>query len=154
MENKKVKGATKCHYDGIDFESELEKDSYILLQKEGFSPQYTPRTFDVFEGKKFSVPFYSVFFDKKLKRKVWGKNRYKVRNIGYTPDFILYVTDTSGNEVMVIIEVKGYPNETYMYRKKLFQLLLEEQYPNSVFFETRNLKQLKAAIEVIKTIKQ
>lgn len=154
MENKKVINATACHYDGIDFDSELEKKSYILLQQEGLNPQYTPRSFNVFEGKKFSVPFYSVFYDKKLKRKVWGRNRYKVRNIEYTPDFILYVTDASGTEVMVVIEVKGYPNETYRYRKKLFQLLLEEKYPNSVFFETHNLKQLKTAIEIIKTIRK
>lgn len=127
--------------------------SYILLQKEGFCPQYTPREFDVFEGKKFSVPFYSIYYDRKLKKKVWGRNRYKVRSIGYTPDFILYVKDSSGTDIMVVIEVKGYPNETYRYRKKLFQLLLEEKYPDSIFFETHNLKQLKAAIEVIKSIK-
>lgn len=154
MENKKVKNAHKCHYNGIDFDSDLEKESYILLQKEGFDPQYTPKTFDVFEGKKFSVPFYSVYYDRKLKKKIWGRNKYKVRNIGYTPDFILYITDSSGAEIMVVIEVKGFPNETYIYRKKLFQLLLEDEYPNSMFFETHNIKQLKSAIEIIKTIRQ
>ena len=153
MENKKVVGATPCHFDGIDFDSELEMKSYILLQKEGLNPQYTPKTFDVFEGKKFSVPFYGIYYDRKLKRRIWGKNRYKVTNIKYTPDFILNVKDSSGADIMVVIEVKGYPNETYMYRKKLFQLLLEEKYPNSMFFETHNIKQLKAAIEVIKSIK-
>lgn len=153
MENKKVKNATKCVYEGIQFNSELEMKSYILLKKEGLNPQYEPRTFTILEGKNFSVPCYDLHNDRKLKRNVWGINTYKSQSIKYTPDFIFFIYDESGVEIMVVIEAKGHPNDRYIYVKKLFRTWLEMHHPNSLFFETHNLKQLKAAIEIIKTIK-
>lgn len=154
MENKKIKNAHKCVYNGIEFESDLEKDTYILLQDLGFNPKYEPCSFNLLEGKKFSVPNYDLHYDRKLKKKVWGINNYKTVGIKYTPDFIFYITDSSQAEKMVVIEVKGYPNDRYAYVKKMFLNHLEKYYPEACFFEIHNKKQLKTAVEVIKNMKQ
>lgn len=154
MENKKVKNASECVYNNIHFKSELERDSYIVLEAAGFNPQYEPQTFHVWKGKKFSVPCYDVYKDRKLRKKVWGKNQYKPQDIKYTPDFIFYIQDSCGIKRMIVIEAKGYPNDRYSYVKKMFRQYLEENHPDSIFFEVHTKKQLMAAIEVIKSIKQ
>lgn len=154
VENKKVKNATQCEYDGIKFRSELERSSYILLSKEGFHPEYEKSTFQLWKGKKFLVPCYDLHKDRKLKRKVWGNNSYKFVSIKYTPDFIFHVSDSSGADRMVVIEAKGQPNDVYPYKKKLFLQWLDDNNPDSLFFEVHNQKQLKQAIEVIKSIRQ
>ena len=152
QENKKIKNATECSYNGIKFKSELEKKSYIMLQSEGFNPEYEAHTFNVLDGKKFSVPCYDVHNDRKLKRNVWGKNDYKSQSIKYTPDFIFFITNSSGARIMIVVECKGFPNDRYIYVKKLFRKWLEDNSPHSMFFEVHNQKQLKAAIEIIKSI--
>ena len=70
----------------------------------------------------------------------------------YTPDFIFYVHDSSKAEIMIIVEAKGFPTEKYYYQKKLFRSYLEEHYPNSMFFEVHNQKQVITAINIIKSI--
>ena len=153
-ENKKIKNACEHVYEGITFKSNLEAATYKALKQEGFNPEYEAHTFSVLEGKKFSVPCYDVHNDRKLKRTVWGKNDYKTQAIKYTPDFIFFISDSSGTKIMVVVESKGFPNDRYIYVKKLFRNWLEENAINSMFFEVHNQKQLKAAIEVIKSIKQ
>jgi hypothetical protein len=49
-----------------------------------------------------------------------------------------------------VVEVKGYSNDRYPYQKKLFFRWLEDNNPNSAFFEIHNKKQLKEAIDIIK----
>ena len=153
-ENKKIKNAQKHIYNGIKFNSGLEVTAYKLFVAAGFQPQYEPRTFNVWQGKKFSVPCYDMHNDRKLKKDVWGINTYKPYDLKYTPDFIFYITDSSGAEKMIVIESKGFPSEKYAYQKKLFRSWLEDNAPNSMFFEVHNQKQIKAAIEIIKSIKQ
>jgi len=154
MENKKILNATTCSYNGINFKSNLERDSYIALHKEGFNPEYEKRTFHVWKGKNFSVPCYDLHKDRKTHKNTWGANTYKPVDIKYTPDFTFFITDSSGAERMMVVESKGFPNERYSYVKKLFRTYLEENMPTSMFFEVHNQKQLKAAIDVIKSIKQ
>lgn len=153
MENKKVLNATECFYNGIRFRSKIERASYILLDKSGLNPRYEERTFCLWEGRKISVPHYDFHSDRKMKKTVWGLNKYKLLSWEYTPDFICYTKDKAGKERMAIIEVKGNPNDVWTYKKKLFLTLLEKSYPNSLFFEVHNQKQLKSAIQVIKCLK-
>lgn len=154
MENKKVKNAQSHVYENIKFVSGLEVETYKQLKKAGLDPKYEPCTFHLLEGKKFSIPCYDLHNDRKLKKDVWGLNTYKTQAIKYTPDFVFYVTTSSGAERMVVVESKGYPNDRWGYVKKMFLTHLENYYPESMFFEVHNQKQLKAAIEVIKSIKQ
>jgi hypothetical protein len=53
---------------------------------------------------------------------------------------------------MIIVEAKGFPTEKYYSQKKLFRSYLEEHYPNSMFFELHNQKQVRTAINIIKSI--
>lgn len=153
MENKKVKNASECYYAGIHFKSNFERDCYKVLQSEGLNPKYEPQTFHVWSGKSLSVPCYDVHSDRKLKKKVWGINSYKPVDIKYTPDFILRINNSQGAEIMVVIEAKGYPNDRYAYIKKLFRTYLENNHPDSMFFEVHNKKQLKSAISIINELK-
>lgn len=147
MENKKVINATECSYDGIDFKSKLEVACYIALKENGFTPEYEKYSYVLQESKLFPTLHYAPYKDRKTHRNVWGLNKYKVVSIKYKPDFVLTV-----NGKLIVIEVKGYQNDRYPYQKKLFFKWLEDNCPNSAFFEVHNKKQLKAAIEVIKTI--
>lgn len=154
MENKKIKNAKSHEYENIRFVSGLEVETYKQLKKAGFNPEYEPYTFHILEGKKFSVPCYDMHNDRKQKKTVWGLNTYKTQAIKYTPDFVFHVNTTAGEEMMIVVESKGYPNDRWGYVKKMFLTHLEKYYPNSIFFEVHNQKQLKAAIEVINSIKQ
>ena len=66
-------------------------------------------------------------------------------SIKYKPDFTFYVKDK-----LIVIENKGYANDRYMYQKKLLFKWLEENQPNSAFFEIHNKKQLNKSIEILK----
>lgn len=148
-ENKKVKHANPHEYNGIDFKSQLEIDTYIALVSEGFNPEYEKTTYHLTKSKRFSIPIYDFHGDRKLHKKVWGLNLYKVQDIKYTPDFTFKI-----NGIDVFVEAKGYPTEKYLYQKKLFFEWLEKNNPDSAFFEIHNKKQLNEAVEIIKNIKQ
>lgn len=153
MTNKKIKNATECEYNGIRFKSMLEMDAYKILSEEGFSPKYEEHTFVLWEGKNLSVPCYDLHKDRKIHKNVWGQNVYKLTSIKYTPDFIFNISN-SEKQITVVIECKGFPNDRYIYVKKLFREYLEKNNPDSVFFEVHNKKQLSAAIQIIKNIQQ
>jgi hypothetical protein len=145
VENKKVKNAHECIVDGIKFKSDLEGTVYSMLKWEGYNPEYEKNTFYVWRGKKFLTPCYDPHKDRKLGKVVWGINTYKPQDIKYKPDFVFTVDD-----MLIVVEVKGYSNDRYPYQKKLFFRWLEDNNPNSAFFEIHNKKQLKEAIDIIK----
>ena len=145
MENKKVKNATPLFYDGITFKSKIEVAAYKAFKENGFNPQYEKHTYEVWKGRKFNVPCYDMHNNRKLHHDTWELNNYKTQSIKYTPDFTFSINNTN-----IIVEVKGYANDRYPYVKKLFRTWLEENQPNSMFFEVHNQKQLRAAIDIIK----
>ena len=152
MENKKIKGATGHHYDGIDFESGLEVDTYKALKEAGLKFGYNRHTYHVFEVGRPKAPCYDVFKDRKLKQTVWALNKYKPTDIKYTPDFTLAIKDGSGTIREIFIESKGYPNDRYAYVKKMFRVYLDKHFPNGMFFEVHNKRQIRMAIEIIKNL--
>lgn len=147
MENKKVKNATSLEYNGIKFRSKLEVAAYKKLSEEGFNPEYEQHTYTLQESKLFPTLHYAPYKDRKLHKNVWGLNKYKIISLKYTPDFVF-----NRGDKLIIIEIKGFANDRYPYQKKLFFKWLEDNQPNSAFFEIHNTKQLKEAVEVIKTI--
>ena len=70
----------------------------------------------------------------------------KVRDITYTPDFIILYNGT-----MFIIEAKGIENDTFPLKKKLFRRLLESMEMPCVYFEVRTKRELLEAIKIIKS---
>ena len=86
-----------------------------------------------------------AFKDRKEHKNVWGLNNYKIIGVKYTPDFTFNIGDR-----LIVIEIKGFSNDRYPYQKKLFFKWLEDNTPNSAFFEIHNMKQLKQALEILK----
>lgn len=142
MRNKKIRNATKVQYNDMLFNSKTELMVYKTLVENGFSPEYEPHKFIIFEGYKPTVPFYTI-----------NKNTLdlflstvKQIAITYTPDFIVRYKKWT-----IIIEVKGRMNDVYPYKRKMFRKFLEDNTKGNVlFFEVYNKKNVLQMIEIIK----
>lgn len=141
MENKKIKKATHETYNDIEFKSKIEANVYKHLLQAGFNPVYEGMTFTLWEGFKPTVPYYTIT------GKVNKLNNNKLKDITYTPDFTFIYKDK-----LIIIEVKGYTNDVFPYKFKMFRKLLEEKpyANNTLLFEIFSIRQLKECIEIIK----
>lgn len=93
--NKKVRNATKTVIDGIEFKSKLEAYCYEQLSKNGIEAKYESQRFTLIHSFKF--------------------NEEAVRAMTYTPDFV-------GEDF--IIECKGFANDAFPLRWKLFKYYL------------------------------
>lgn len=141
MENKKIKGATSLTVGDITFKSKSEASVYKHLLQAGFEPVYEGMKFVIWEGFKPTVPFYT------RRGKSTYLNDKKTIDITYTPDFTFMY-----NGKLIIIEVKGFENDVFPYKFKMFRKLLEkEPYKgNTLLFEIFTIQQLKECIEIIK----
>ena len=142
-ENKKIKNASPLEYDNITFKSKLEKMVYQTLKENSFPVKYEPQKFIIWEGFRPSVPFY----DKDKNTRMLKLDSKKVINITYTPDFVF-----TYNNHLIIIEVKGIENDIFPLKKKMFRKWLEENHPNSIYFEIYTKRQLLQAIDIIKQL--
>lgn len=142
-ENKKIINASPLEYDGISFKSKLEKMAYQTLKEQGFPVLYEPRKFIIWEGFRPNVPFYN----KDASTRMLKMDSKKVIDISYTPDLMFEY-----NNHHIIIEMKGFENNTYPLKKKIFRKWLESNYPNSIYFEIFTKKQLLQAIDIIKNL--
>ena len=146
MTNHKVKNATPLEYNNIQFKSRLEVMIYKTLLQEGFSVKYEPTKYIIWEGFKPNVSFYN----KDKKTKMLKLDNRKLRDITYTPDFVFEYKDTT-----IVIEAKGFENDTFPIKKKLFRKWLENQNSQGnkyIFFEIFTKRQLMQAIDIIKNI--
>lgn len=141
--NKKIKNASPLEYDGISFKSKLEKMAYQTLKEQGFPVLYEPKKFIIWEGFRPNVPFYN----KDVSTRMLKMDSKKVIDISYTPDLMFEY-----NNHLIIIEMKGFENNTYPLKKKIFRKWLESNYPNSIYFEIFTKKQLLQAIDIIKNL--
>jgi len=128
IENKKIKNAHPKEYNGIKFRSQLEVTTYKTLIEYGFTPKYEEETFILWDGFIPSVPFYTK---NKFKRKNHNievvskftcKDMRPLTSMIYTPDFTF---DYKGKHI--IIEVKGFSTDTFVYRFKMFRASLEKR---------------------------
>lgn len=164
MANKKIRNATICKNGSITFKSVLEKRIYNTLLQQGFSPQYEPTTFTLWEGFEPITPYYDKEADnQKIKRLSKGVNTCpskiliqktdKIIGIRYTPDFYFKY-----NDLNVYIEAKGIENDVFYIKKKMFIKYLDNLYlkkgEKSIYFEVYTKKQLLQAIEIIKSYGQ
>lgn len=124
--NVKVRNATKVEYDGIKFRSKLEAYTYKRLKEEGFNFAYEEITYTIIEKFEYQ-----------------GE---KIRPITITPDFI-------DNDRRIIIEVKGFANELYPMRLKLFKRYLHLNRLNFLLYEVRTQKEVEALIINLKQLK-
>lgn len=125
IKNKKVKNATPIEADGIKFKSKLELYCYQQLKEAGLKADY--------ESKKYIlVPSFEY-------------NNEKIRPITFKPDF-------PANNGSFIIECKGFSNDAFPLRWKLFKLLLHKVFGNygPRVFVVRNQKQVRDVINILK----
>lgn len=138
MENQKIRNATPVEFGGISFKSQTEKSVFRYLVNQGFNPSYESETFVCVEGFSPTIPFFTR---RKMPRKSIYKNHLEmtdVRDITYTPD----ITFMYG-EIKVIIEVKGFENDVFPLKRKLFRKYLETVNYPVVYAEIFTLKQLR-----------
>ena len=141
--NKKIRNATPKEFNGIKFKSILEVMVYKTLLSVGFEPLYEKNKFVIWQGLYPSVPFY----DKDVTTRMLKLNKKKIIDITYTPDFTFEYHGT-----LIIIEAKGFENDVFPLKKKMFRGVLEHLNQNAIFFEIYTKKQLLQAIEIIKKL--
>ena len=117
----KVKNATPTQLDGIKFRSKLEAYTYKKLKEANIYAEYE-------QYRYMLLP--SFIFENKT-----------VRAITYLPDFV-------GSNF--IIECKGFPNESWPLREKLFKYYLTNNMPNYSFYLVRNQRQVDELIKKLK----
>lgn len=117
----KVKNAQPNIYDGIRFRSKLETYTYKKLKEAKINAEYEQHRYTLLPSFKF--------------------NNKTVRAITYLPDFV-------GKDF--IIECKGFPNEAWPLREKLFKFYLANCLPNVNFYLVRNQKQVDELIDKLK----
>jgi|TARA_R110001583_G_C5588763_1_gene403587 hypothetical protein len=129
----------KASYNGIEFQSLLEKKMYQLLHEQEIPVEYEEHSFTIFDALVYPQACYEG-----TAKKLYNKGS-KVRSINYTPDFV----DPNGKW---IIETKGYANESFPLRWKLFKRHLKENNLAYVLFMPRNKTQCLEVLELIKQL--
>ena len=117
----KVKNATPTQVDGIKFRSKLEAYTYKKLKEAKILAQYE-------QHRYMLLP--SFIFENKT-----------VRAITYLPDFV-------GDNF--IIECKGYPNDSWAIREKLFKYYLTNNLPTYKFYIVHNQKEVDELVKKLK----
>jgi len=130
--------AKKVVYDGITFQSGLEKYMYIALKKANIKAKYEGTTYELIPSFNYDKSCYE--------RQANGKGDYKdrsgkkVRGITYTPDFV-------GSDF--IIECKGRPNESFPIRWKLFKMYLFHTRSEVTLYKPQNQKECDETVSLI-----
>lgn len=149
-ENKKIKGAKSHIYNGVKFRSALEVGCYKLLEQSGLDFTYESERVVLFEGLHLEkTKLYAPKKDYKKKGKFgmyMEDITKKVLNMTYTPDFIIIK-----GEYKIYFDAKGFGNDTYPIKKKIFlkELEMREDGYKYIFMEPHNQRQMKQGIEII-----
>ena len=138
--NKKIKNANPLEYNGIRFKSRVEVSIYKLLEAHNIEAKYENKTFVLSPSIRPTVPFYN-----RTKKAGFHSIMSPINNITYTPDFTFMY-----NNILVIVEVKGFENDVFPVKRNLFRKLLETLDTYCMFFEVRTQKEMLEALEVIK----
>ena len=116
----------------------MEAFCYQKLKDAGIKSEYETKKFVLLEGFHYNA----TRLEDNGKTGYNDKQKHKVRDITYTPDFL----DPKGRW---IIECKGYANERFPLKWKMFMKQLNEQDDPPVLFVPRNQKQVLQTIEMI-----
>ena len=148
--NVKVKNASICEYDGVVFKSKLELFCYKQLQLNNIPFIYQPEKTVLLESFKTNFKCYESLgkiHRDKSKKIISDNRRFDLtdnnREISYTPDFI-------GVDDNWIIETKGFANDSFPLRWKLFKSVLMEAGFDGVLMMPENQKEILQCIEIIK----
>lgn len=118
--NKKVKNATPLDYDGISFKSKLEMYCYKLLRENKIPVEYEVVKFPILDAFSY--------------------NEEKIRGMTFTPDFV-------GDNF--VIECKGFMNDAFPLRWKLFKYYLYKNQFRYDLYLPRNKKDVEKVVQQI-----
>ncbi len=124
MENKKIKNATPTIYKGVQYRSKLEVRFAMMLDAEKIPFAYEEETWVVLDKQTYM-----------------GKT---IRCVTYTPDFII------GN---VVVEIKGFRNDVFPLKRKLIIKFINENRPDTLFFEAKTVADMRMVVDFIKRLK-
>lgn len=152
--NKKIRNATAAKIKGITFKSQTEKMVYRTLLSLGITPEYEKYTFTLWDGFVPKTPFYDKETDTQHEKRDINSPKQlvlktdKIVGIRYTPDFYF-----KKDSLDVWIEVKGFENDVFYIKKKMFRKFLDDKEEQtgqkSIFFEIYTKRQLLQALEII-----
>lgn len=159
-ENKKIKGAVQIEYKGMVFRSKSELECYMILEASGLKFGYEDTTFNIIEPKRTDLLYVyesrpSVKAGKtksgKCKRIFSLYKSSKQPESTYTPDFTIRSND---DKVIVYVEFKGFENDIFPTKKKLFFMKLQEmmELDNSIEYRYAYIKSISEFNEFIKFI--
>lgn len=119
------RGGVKVEQDGIQFKSKLELYTYRKLKESGLPTNYETITYEILP------PIIFPYNDKKTQ---------SLRALKYTPDFV-------GDNF--IIECKGYANESFPLRWKMFKHFLHNNGMKYHLFMPSKQKEVDEVIDKI-----
>lgn len=120
--NKKIKNATPEIYNNVKYRSKLEASVAKLLDSLNVDFKYEP----------FKITLLPAF-------KYLNKS---LREWSYTPDFVIFNN--------IIVEVKGFPNDSWGIKKKMILKYIVDHNYNYEFYVIKNLTQMRSLIEELR----
>ncbi len=138
-QNKKVRNATEVELGGIKYRSKLELYTATRLKDNDIPFDYEKHKFPLMEKFTYLGEIYEP-------HKIKGKKQFvlvspNIRAITYTPDFV-------NKEDKWIIEVKGYANDVFPIKWKLFKNLIKDE--GYTLFLPSTQTQVRETIQIIK----
>ena len=126
--------------DGIKFRSKLEAFTHRKLKENNILNEYESEKYVLLEGF-----YYTSDTHEQSTKGYINRGKEKVRAITYTPDFLCPNRNW-------IIECKGFANDRFPLKWKMFKNLLRETNPECKLFVPKNQKQVLETIEIIKNL--
>ena len=140
----KIKNVRKVDYEGILFDSKLERFTYQqLIENDIKDFKYAEITYDIIDKFEYNAECYEL----KNTTKEFILFSNNVRAIKYTPDFVRIDEKTKEGW---IIETKGFANESFVNRWKLFKRYLVNNGYNVRLYKPNNQKNVMETINLIK----
>lgn len=135
----KIKNATQCVLDGIQFKSKLELTVYDYFKKMGVNLEYEKLTFVLMDGFVIRQPVYDKDSKKNLKRIT-----RKVLKTTYTPDFSF-----KGRNALYVLEIKGFANDVFPLKKKMFLREINDCEQEIFYIMIYSQKDMREAYQII-----
>ena len=139
---KKTSNGKHLKIDGIEFKSSLEVYCYKELKKAGINFKYEPTSFKLTDD--CDMPF--TVYKKTQKSPIHPVKSKRNRGISYTPDFVIY----EGKDIVYVIETKGFANESFSIRVKLWYNYCIKNLPKlKAYFLPSNQKEVDFCMNTI-----
>lgn len=138
VDKRKIK-SKKQVIDGIEFKSKLEAYMYVCLKREKIPTSYEGEVYTLMEGFHFDLESYER--QANGKGDMVDRGGKKVRSITYKPDFV-------GDGY--VIECKGFANDSFSLRWKLFKKHLIETDSDVLLLKPQKKTECEEAAKIIK----